>query len=94
MRTELQSLLKAYLGGRASRRDLGIWLAEFDWDCTDPDVIALQNEVATLDLILTEVAEGLRAESELQEIAVRLTDAGSRDGAYVQSMASVDERST
>jgi hypothetical protein len=69
MWSELESLLSAYLEERASRRELGLWLAEFDWDSADPEDVVLQDDVAMLDLIVTEVAEGLRPESELREIA-------------------------
>ena len=94
MWTELQSLLTAYLEGRASRYELGVWLAEFDWDSADPEAVALQDDVATLDLILTEVVEGLRPESELREIAARLANVGSNTDVYAGSVANVDDRNT
>jgi hypothetical protein len=82
MWTELESLLSAYLEGRVSRRGLGLWLAEFDWDSTEPENVALQDDVATLDLILTEVAEGLRPEALLRDAIEGLAhpSAAGREG--------------
>jgi hypothetical protein len=87
MWSELESLLSAYLEGRASRHELGLWLAEFDWDSADPEAMVLQDDVATLDLILTEVTEGLRPKAELRDVVERLAHppAAGKEGGILGS---------
>lgn len=75
MGDELRQILQAYLEGRATRRDLRLVMAEFDWDDTSPEAVRLQPAIGRLDLLLEEVGEGLRSETELREFAeAQLTD--------------------
>lgn len=63
----LRTLLTSYLAGTASRNDVRLWLAEFDWDDTSQQALTLRDTVAEIDLILEEVTERLRPERELQD---------------------------
>jgi hypothetical protein len=75
MGDELKQILQAYLEGRATRRDLRLLTVEFDWDDTSPETLRLQPTIGRLDLLLEEVGEGLRSESELRQFAEsQLTD--------------------
>jgi len=68
MREELMVLLNAYLAGTKDLRDCAEWLAGVDWD--DPALGAgIREDISLLQLLQTEVAEGLRAEHEFREAA-------------------------
>jgi hypothetical protein len=69
MGDELRQILRAYLEGRATRRDLRLVTAEVDWDDASPEALRLQPSIGRLDLLLEEVGEGLRSETELREFA-------------------------
>ena len=63
MISELLDLTKAYLTGWKTIRDLAEWLSGINWDDPDldPDSISW---VGRLELLATEVLEGLRAEAD------------------------------
>ena len=63
MRTELANLSTAYLMGWKTIRDCAEWLAGIDWDDPSLDSESL-NFVGRLELLATEVLEGLRPESD------------------------------
>lgn len=69
MTEQLRQVLAAYLAGDASRRELRQILVEFDWDDGCEEAERLREVIATLDLILEEVSEGLREEAELLQLA-------------------------
>ena len=63
MRTQLIELLTAYLSGWKSLSDCVEWLASLSWD--DPDIDRQFRTLAgQLELLATEVVEGLRPETE------------------------------
>ena len=63
MRAELVDFSVAYLMGWKTIRDFAEWLAGIDWD--DPNIALDDLDVAgRLELLVTEVLEGLRRESE------------------------------
>jgi hypothetical protein len=65
---ELIQMLQGYLSGGAGLGDVAEWLAGVDWD--DQFMTEEQREaVGTFELLLTEVAEGLRSEKEFWEEA-------------------------
>lgn len=70
MTEELRQLLSNYLAGEVHRRDLRQYFAEFDWDDKSDEAVKLRDTIGRLDLILQEVGEGLRDESELQAAAL------------------------
>ena len=73
MRKELADLLSAYLFGWKSLADCAEWLASLDWD--DPEFDQDNHDLAgRLELLTTEVAEGLRPEQEFWEEADLLMD--------------------
>ena len=66
MLDELKKTLLAYSARTMSVQDFEAWLASVDWD-EGGDLTYEQRElVASLELVATEVAEGLRSESELR----------------------------
>lgn len=68
---ELVDILERYLKSAADLREIAEWLAGVDWD--DPGVTAEEkNDQGLLLLLVTEVAEGMRDESELRTEAERL----------------------
>lgn len=85
MRSELIDLLAAYLSGWKTIFDCAEWLAGVKWEdlSGDPDAKEIYGE---LELLVTEVAEGLRAETEFSDAATDLVArvTGSR---YVISTA-------
>ena len=68
IRTEFINLLTAYLMGWKSIRDCAEWLAGIDWESPDLDAES-QNLVGRVELLVTEVLEGLRPELELWQEA-------------------------
>lgn len=69
MRTDLIDLSTAYLLGWKTLYDFAEWLAGIDWDDPglDPESLKLAGR---LELLATEVAEGLRPEAEFwQQVA-------------------------
>jgi hypothetical protein len=72
VRPELDSILRRYLEGRASRRDLRLFAAEFDWDDTSSGALALRPLIGELELLLEEVGEGFRPETELRSFVERI----------------------
>ena len=71
MRRDLNSILRGYLEGRVGRRDLRLFTAEFDWDDDSIGALALRPLIGELELLLEEVGEGFRPESELRDFAER-----------------------
>ena len=67
---ELVEILERYLKSDADLREIAGWLAGVDWD--DPELRKDEREaLGMLLLLVTEVAEGMRDESELQTEAER-----------------------
>lgn len=71
MLTELVDLLTAYLMGWKTIRDCAEWLAGMDWDDRGLDQDTL-NMAGRLELLVTEVLEGLRPEDEFWQEASNL----------------------
>ena len=70
MRRELVNLLEAYLLGWKTIYDCSEWLASIDWD--DPGLDPESLEMAgLLELLATEVAEGLRPEADFWREAAK-----------------------
>lgn len=68
-------MLQVYLSGAAGLGKFAEWLTGVDWD--DPAMTEEQREaLGTFELLLTEVAEGLRGERELFEEASRFVARG------------------
>lgn len=68
MRTELRNLLSSYLLGWKTIRDCSEWLAGLDF--ADPQLDQETRDLAgRLELIATEIAEGLRPEEEFWQEA-------------------------
>lgn len=63
MNKEFSDILTSYLMGWKSTRDISEWLSSIDWGSDfDPQ---LQELFGRFELIVTEVLEGLRPQSEL-----------------------------
>lgn len=67
MRRELANILTAYLMGWKSIRDCAEWLSSVDWN----SFIDLQTQkfIGSMELLITEVLEGLRPEVEFWQEA-------------------------
>ena len=64
----LDLMIKEYLDGQKTISDLSAWLASVNWD--EGNLDAQSEEIlGSLELLITEVKEGLRSESELRERA-------------------------
>ena len=67
---ELIKLLQDFLASNASLAECAEWLAGVVWD--DPELTKYEQEVYGLfELLVTEVAEGMRDEAELRAEAER-----------------------
>jgi|GEM_PF-2072194 hypothetical protein len=67
---ELRQILRDYLTGSATVEDVSIKAGDLRWDDTIDDL--LRSRSADVELIATEVIEGLRSEQELKDEARRL----------------------
>ena len=68
---EFTKLLQDFLTSKASLVDCAEWLAGVYWD--DPEMTEDEQEAFGLfELLITEVAEGMRPEAELRAEATRL----------------------
>lgn len=96
MRSELIDLLAAYLSGWKTIFDCAEWLAGVKWEdlSGDPDAKEIYGE---LELLVTEVAEGLRAETEFSDAAsdlvARVTDSRYLIGTAVSGPSTADSSS-
>jgi len=76
MDSQLIDLLQRYLAGSADRDDLSQLTSDYDiwnaWQDVDPDIQALRDIIGELELLITEIAEGFREESELREASARV----------------------
>jgi hypothetical protein len=87
MNKELANILTSYLMGWKSIRDVGEWLSSIDWT---PDLNPqLQQLFGRFELIITEVLEGLRPQSELWLEASRFVAIES-SSLYIQLAAISD----
>jgi len=69
MRRELADVLTAYLMGWKAIRDCAEWLSGIDWDADlDPEA---QKLAGGMELLITEVVEGLRPEAEFWQEAAK-----------------------
>lgn len=74
---ELAQILADYLKGAKELSQCAEWLAGVDWD--DPDLTEEEKDSFGLfDLLITDVAQGLRDEQELQVEASSFVASGSR----------------
>jgi len=70
MRRQLADVLTSYLSGWRNVRDCAEWLSAIDWGTDlDPGTRAL---VGRMELLATEVLEGLRSEAEFWQEAADL----------------------
>ena len=68
--TELTNILDRYLKSAADLREIAEWLAGVDWD--DPKMTEDEQEAfGLIELLVTEVAEGMRDEADLRTEAER-----------------------
>ena len=72
MRNELTDILKAYLSGWKTVRDIAEWLSGIEWDSSVDSEI--QQFVGCVELLATEVLEGLRPETEFWQEAAKLVE--------------------
>lgn len=77
MKRELVDLLKAYLMGWKTVFDCAKWLAGVDWSDPDQDADTM-NEIGLMELLATEVLEGLRPETDFRQEAVALVQRESK----------------
>jgi hypothetical protein len=90
MRGELRDLLTAYLAGWKSIIDCAEWLASLRWD--DPGLDAQTRAVAgSLELVATEVMEGIRPESDFWREAADYV-AGEKGSIPIYAMQSFSSR--
>ena len=68
MRNGLTDILTAYLAGWKTMFDCAEWLSGVAWEELGHDP-GLKNDLGELELLVTEVAEGLRAEIEFSDAA-------------------------
>jgi hypothetical protein len=68
MKKELIDILSSYLYGWKTLRDCAQWLASINWDNLELDSDTL-DLIGTSELIITEVIEGIRPESEFFDLA-------------------------
>jgi hypothetical protein len=68
MKQKLIDTLSSYLYGWKTLRDCAEWLSSINWDNLelDPDTLEL---IGTSELIITEVIEGIRPETEFFDLA-------------------------
>ena len=66
---EIKEELKSYLVGASSRSDLEAWLASIDWSASANLSSEAKAILGELELLSTEIAEGLRQETELKAAA-------------------------
>lgn len=73
---ELVQILAGYLEGTRGLEECAEWLAGVDWD--DPELTSGEKETLGLfELLVTEVAEGLRDEKEFRKEASRFVASNS-----------------
>ena len=66
-------MLQAYLESSANLERCAEWCAGVDW--SDPELTVAEKEpVGTLELLVTEVAEGLREEEEVRAFALGIVE--------------------
>lgn len=64
MRVELVNILSKYLTGKKSLCDVSEWFSCIDWNNIDIDS-PISSLIGKFQLLVTEVSEGMRSESEL-----------------------------
>ena len=70
---EIVALLREYLESSANVEHCAEWCAGVDW--SDPELTVAEKEtVGTLELLITEVAEGLREEEEVRAFALGVVE--------------------
>ena len=85
MRTELIDFLTAYLMGWKTVRDCAEWLAGIDWD--DSTLGPQITDVAgRMELLVTEVLEGLRPEAEFWQEAAKFVESET-NSLYIQPLS-------
>ena len=67
MNREFINLLTAYLIGWKTIVDINEWISSVDWDDLNSEA---QNTIGRFELLVTEVLEGLREESEFSQEAM------------------------
>ena len=71
--SEIVALLNAYLQSVTDIEDCAEWCAGFDWNDTG-STVELKETVGILELLVTDIANGLRDEEELRAWAVEFLD--------------------
>jgi hypothetical protein len=85
---DLLQILQAYLLDTRGLGECAEWLAGVDWD--DPDLTNEEKEnLGLVELLLTEVAEGLRKEQEFWEAAAEFVGARTQSGFAKQTFPDV-----
>lgn len=80
MNVELNNELKLYLMGQKSYKDIMQWISSISWD--DDMEPQLSDVLSLVELILTEINEGIRNETDFRRLAVDITKFGSEVDIY------------
>jgi len=75
MQSALVAILAGYLSEEVDKKGLSRFVASFDWDDTSDAAMRLRAPIGRLELLLEEIGEGLRPDSELRCEAVKLLNA-------------------
>lgn len=75
MRQEVLDLLTSYLAGWKTLQECAEWIAGVDWSQPGMDMESRQM-ISAVELVVTEVLEGLRPESELYKEASEIVARG------------------
>jgi len=86
MNAEVTNLLTAYLMGWKSIRDCAEWISGIDWDDSTLEA-ETKAAIGRMELLSTEVLEGLRPEAEFWKEAAELV-ASATGSLYTQAAAS------
>ena len=85
---DLLQILQAYLMETKGLGECAEWLAGIDWD--DPGLTAEEKEnLGLFELLITEVAEGLRTEQEFWKAAAEFVGARTQDAFAKQNFSEV-----
>jgi hypothetical protein len=79
IRREMLAQLQGYLGGDVTIEDLITWQLDFEPESRHGDVgRTLRADLDRIALIAEEVADGIRPEEDLRDLALEMTGASSR----------------
>ncbi|MBI2906998.1 MAG: hypothetical protein HYX92_05020 [Chloroflexi bacterium] len=78
---DIVRLLADYLRERATAKDVAVWLASYDWDEKDPEKAIERIVLGQVELLTTDVSEGIADQGELRQLAASiLASLGSGPG--------------